>query len=260
MLVPIKRGIFKMITNDNIIEMNSKLNGGYAFGLYRFNIYKSGKPEIDRLFRFKDLDNSKNNNILRKNFYTSIDLKMADTLGLKKELIIDNNINCVLYPRSHCLTGFEIFNKFIEVLKPLKEQGIDGAKLLLNILSGSLSEKNIKKIYVDEEADDYIDLDELNLEIYDFMLTLKNKSVYKCISKDNFYVSKFARFKCFMLAYARQVMLNIILPNNHLVKKVYIDSIITTEPLEYTNEWGKLKLEYTNKNIKIVNNRKEIFL
>ena len=182
-----------MITNDNIIEMNSKLNGGYAFGLYRFNIYKSGKPEIDRLFRFKDLDNSKNNNILRKNFYTSIDLKMADTLGLKKELIIDNNINCVLYPRSHCLTGFEIFNKFVEVLKPLKESGVDGAKLLLNILSGSLSEKNIKKIYVDEEADDYIDLDELNLEIYDFMLTLKNKSVYKCISKDNFYVSKFAR-------------------------------------------------------------------
>jgi hypothetical protein len=63
-----------------------------------------------------------------------------------------------------------------------------------------------------------------------------------------------------MLAYARQVMFNIIYPNNHLVKKVYIDSIITTEPLEYTNEWGKLKLEYTNKNIKIVNNRKEIFL
>ena len=259
-LVPIKRGIFKMITNDNIIEMNSKLNGGYAFGLYRFNIYKSGKPEIDRLFRFKDLDNSKNNNILRKNFYTSIDLKMADTLGLKKELIIDNNINCVLYPRSHCLTGFEIFNKFIEVLKPLKEQGVDGAKLLLNILSGSLSEKNIKKIYVDEEADDYIDLDELNLEIYDFMLTLKNKSVYKCISKDNFYVSKFARFKPFMLAYARQVMFNIIYPNNHLVKKLYIDSIITTEPLEYKIGWGLLKLEYTNKNIKIVNNRKEIFL
>jgi hypothetical protein len=63
-----------------------------------------------------------------------------------------------------------------------------------------------------------------------------------------------------MLAYARQVMFNIIYPVNHLVKKVYIDSIITTEPLEYQNEWGKLKLEYTNKMIKIVNNRKEQFL
>jgi hypothetical protein len=45
-------------------------------------------------------------------------------------------------------------------------------------------------------------------------------------------------------------MLKIILPVNHLVKKVYIDSIISTEPLEYFNEWGKLKLEYSNKNIK----------
>jgi hypothetical protein len=55
-------------------------------------------------------------------------------------------------------------------------------------------------------------------------------------------------------------MLKIILPINHLVKKVYIDSIVTTQPLEYFIEWGKLKLEYSNKNIKIINNRKEIFL
>ena len=58
---------------------------------------------------------------------------MADMLGLRKELIKDNEINCILYPRSHCLTGFEIFNKFTETLKPLKEQKVEGAKLLLNI-------------------------------------------------------------------------------------------------------------------------------
>ena len=127
-------------------------------------------------------------------------------------------------------------------------------------MSGALSEKNIKKLYVDEDSSDYIDLDELNLVFHDFMLTLKNKSVYKCISKDQFYMSNFARFKPFMLAYARQVMLNIILPVNDLVKKVYIDSIITTEPLEYKVGWGLLKCEYSNKNIKIVNNRKEQFL
>ena len=90
------------------------------------------------------MDNFNNNDILEKQFYTSIDLKMADMLDLKKKLIIDNDINCVLYPRSHCLTGFEIFNKFTETLKPLKESKVEGAKLLLNILSGALSEKNIK--------------------------------------------------------------------------------------------------------------------
>ena len=69
-----------------------------------------------------------------------------------------------MYPRSHCLTGFEIFNKFTETLKPLKEQKVEGAKLLLNILSGALSEKNIKIFYVDEKNSNFIDLDELNFK------------------------------------------------------------------------------------------------
>ena len=182
-------------------------------------------------------------------------------LGLRKELIEDNNINCILYPRSHCLTGFEIFNKFVETLKPLKEQKVEGAKLLLNILSGAISEKSMKKLYVNEEKDDFIDWDELNLKQFKSSITAdKTKSIYKCVSTDRFYCSQFARFKPFLLANARLVMLKIILPVNHLVKKVYIDSIITTEPIEYFNEWGKLKMEYSNKQIKILNNRKEQFL
>ena len=260
-LVPVKRGIFKVISNENIIEMTSKLNGNYAYGLYRFNIYPSGNPKIDRLFRFKPIDNFKNNDILEKHFYTSIDLKMADMLNLKKELIIDNNINCILYPRSHCLTGFEIFNKFTETLKPLKEDKVEGAKLLLNILSGALSEKNIKTFYIDDKKDNFIDLDDLNLKLLKSSMSIdKTTSIYKCVSSDRFYCSQFARFKPFLLANARLVMLKIILPVNDKVKKVYIDSIITTEPLEYFNEWGKLKVEYSNKQIKIVNNRKELIL
>jgi hypothetical protein len=257
-LVPIKKGIYKILTNDNINEMNTKLNGNYAYGLYRYNIYPSGDPSIDRLFRFKPINNLVEKDILKKKFYTSLDLRMADMLGLKKELVIDGNFNCVLYPRSHCLSGFEIFNKFVEVLKPLKEQGVEGSKLLLNILSGAISEKNIKTFYVNDEYDDYINLDELNLKkIKSSMSFDKKTSIYKCLNKDMPYLSQFARFKPFMLAQARYKMLNIILPVNHLVKKVYIDSIITTEALEYKDGWGELKNEYSNKNIVIVNNRKE---
>ena len=163
-------------------------------------------------------------------------------------MIFDNNINCVLYPRSHCLTGFEIFNKFVELLKPLKEQKVEGAKLLLNILSGAISEKQIKKFYVDEIKDNFIDLDELNLKLLKSSMSIdKNKSIYKCVSTDRFYCSQFARFKPFMLAQARLVMLKIILPINDKVVKCYIDSVITTEPLEYKEGWGELKLEYANK-------------
>ena len=83
-LVPIKRGIFKVYNNNDIIQMTTKLNGSYAYGLYRFNIYPSGNKQIDRLFRFKPIDNFGNDDILEKQFYTSIDLKMADMLNLKK--------------------------------------------------------------------------------------------------------------------------------------------------------------------------------
>jgi hypothetical protein len=147
------------------------------------------------------------------------------------------------------------------VLKPLKEQGVEGSKLLLNILSGALSEKNITKLYVNEEKDNYINLDDLNFKKISSSMSIdKIHSIHKCLNKDMPYLCQFARFKPFLLAQARYKMLNIILPVNHLVKKVYIDSIITTEPLEYTNNWGELKLEYSNKNILIKNNRKELIL
>ncbi len=71
----------------------------------------------------------------------------------------------------------------------------------------------------------------------------RKKSIYKCVNSDQFYCSQFARFKPFLLANARLVMLKIIHPVIDKVKKVYIDSIITTEPLEYTNNWGELKMD-----------------
>ena len=119
----------------------------------------------------------------------------------------------------------------------------------------------MKKLYANEETDNFIDLDELNLKLLKSSVSIdRTKSIYSCVSSECYYYSQFARLKPFMLAHARLTMLKIILPVNDKVKKVYIDSIISTEPLEYFNEFGKLKLEYSNKNIRIVNNRKEIIL
>ena len=50
------------------MEMTTKLNGNYAYGLYRFNIFKSGDSKIDRLFRFKPIDVFNHDNILQKVF------------------------------------------------------------------------------------------------------------------------------------------------------------------------------------------------
>ncbi len=69
----------------------------------------------------------------------------------------------------------------------------------------------------------------------------KTTSIYKCVSSDRFYCSQFAHFKPFMLAQARLIMLKIILPINDKIKKVYKDSIVSTEPLEYKDGGGNLK-------------------
>lgn len=260
-LVPIQRGEYKTLSNNDIIEMNQKLKGGYAYGHYKYIIHKSDNPLIDRLFRFNTktvrlYDDEETNST---DFYTSIDLVMADMLGLKKELIETPN-NALLYPRKKCLTGFQVFNQFVEKLKPLKENKIEGAKLTMNIMSGSIGEINGTKLYIKDDSSDFYDLDQMNLRILTQSHTVDRKTqILKCVNKDYYYRSQLARFKPFLLANARMMMLKLVLPVNHLVKKVYIDSIISTEALNYSNEFGKIKFEY-EKNIKIVSNRKEIFL
>jgi hypothetical protein len=71
-MIPIKRGIFRNITNDELQEMKTRLKGNYAFGNYKMEILKNYYQKINRLFRF-NLNNQ----------YTTIDLRNADFLGLE---------------------------------------------------------------------------------------------------------------------------------------------------------------------------------
>ena len=51
-MIPIKRGIFRNITNEELQEMKTQLKGNYAFGIYKMEIFKSEDDKINRLFRF----------------------------------------------------------------------------------------------------------------------------------------------------------------------------------------------------------------
>ena len=85
--------------------MKIKLNGSYAFGIYKMEILKSEDEKINRLFRFN-----------KTNEYTTIDLRNADYLGLKMNLLNDTKWNFLSYPRSHCLTGKDVFSKYIDIV------------------------------------------------------------------------------------------------------------------------------------------------
>ena len=39
-MIPIKKGIFRNITNDEFQEMKTQLKGNYAFGIYKMEILK----------------------------------------------------------------------------------------------------------------------------------------------------------------------------------------------------------------------------
>lgn len=249
-LIPVKRGIFKQMTQEEFNEMKSKLNGNYAYGIYKMEILPSEDDKINRLFRFSET-----------NEYTSVDLRNADYLGLEMKLVINEEWNVLLYPRSCCLTGEEVFGKYINKVFKHKDNGVQGAKLLLNILSGAIGELNKKKVVVDEEDEtqEDIDLDEMGLSPLTITHSRDRRySIYKCVYTERFFKSNFARFKPFLWAHARFMMSKLIKPINDIVVKCITDGIITTEKLEYFNELGKLKYEGYCPNVIIKNNASPI--
>jgi hypothetical protein len=232
-LVPLKRGEFKILTKEEFNNLKF-----FPHGIFRCIITPSDNYKINRLFRF---------NVYNK--YTTHDLNCAKELGLKIELIEDSTVNCLLYPSGKsCIKSVNVFKPYCEYLYPLKEKGIKGAKLLLNILSGCIGELNKKTIYVDELADEPIEIDE-NLKIISQKPSVhnENETIVKVIDPDNYFKSKFARFKPFMLAKARQLHALDILPNIDYVVKCHTDSIISTidlsDKLDIGNKIGQYNYE-----------------
>ena len=245
-MIPVKEGIFKHFTTEEFKALKY-----YPTGIYHVKINKSDCDNINRLFRL---------NIYNK--YTNISLNHAKSLGLSFELVHDEYNNALLYPRSHCLTGAEVFKQYVDYLFPIKENAnIKGAKLLLNMISGVIGETNEKRITVNEndEAPDYdIDANSTILNIlpskYDENITL-----YSIVNNDSFYKSQFARVKPFLWAKSRAIISDYIQPFNEKVVKCNTDSIIATEPLTIKtgNKLGDLVYEGHYEHVKIINNAKE---
>lgn len=112
MRFPIKQGEIKYI-------LTSELPEHFQYGIYRCMIQKI----TTRLFRYN-----------KNNYYTHFDLERAKELGLKIEMIEDGENNFLHYDRCKLILGRQLFGKFIDKLYPLKEQGIDGAKDIMNCL------------------------------------------------------------------------------------------------------------------------------
>jgi hypothetical protein len=80
-----------------------------------------------------------------ENYYTQADILMAIDYGFKIKLIQDGQPNFLYYSTECLMSGSTLFKKYVETLYALKLNKVRGAKLLLNILWGALTEKKIFK-------------------------------------------------------------------------------------------------------------------
>jgi hypothetical protein len=224
---PVKRGEFKLIENfSEFVE----------FGIYRCIIHKSEDNNLNKLFRFNS-----------DNYYSSIDITNAKELNLQIELIQDDKPNCLYYSRDKLITFGEAFNNYVNLLFPLKENKIKMAKDILNILWGSLCEKDKIKKFITTKFS--VDDDEDILELYP---TKDDGHIIKTIKRNSIYKTSFSRLCPFLTSQARRHMTKILLPYKDEVQRVQTDGFLITKPI-HTNinvKIGELKYEgYTENGI-----------
>lgn len=223
---PIKRGEFQILNNFGEF---------FQYGIYRCKITKSEDENINKLFRFNDT-----------NYYTSISLDQAKTLGLHIELIQDDKPNFLYYSRDKLITFNEVFKPFVDFMFDLKEKNVEKSKFILNILWGALCEVDKKKYFCEKEI--IINDDE---EIFE-MRPYKNNEDIDIISTNKInkrYKTNYARLCPFIVSQGRKHMSNIMYPIKENIKRIQTDGFLTTEKLHENKEvkLGELKYEgYTN--------------
>ena len=238
--LPMKKGEFKNLTIEEFNNIKY-----FQIGIYRTIINKSNDSNTNKLFRFN-----------KNNYYTHIDLENARKLKLNIEIIIDDDYNFLYYSRDKCITYNEIFQKFVDLLYPLKYVS-PLIKQTLNILWGSLIELNTKKHYVGN--DNYkISNDD---DIISINPSYNNKLLIKTIKNTQIYKTNYARLSPFILAKGRYIMSELLYEYRDSIKYIRTDGFLSTEPLnnlKLGENIGELRYEGYYNNVEIINLNKII--
>jgi hypothetical protein len=192
-------------------------------GIYRCKI--TGRS---RLFRFN-----------KDNYYTSIDLNRARDLGLHIDLIIDDQPNFLYYSRDKCLTGSEIFSEYVNYLFPLKDQKVNGVKFILNILWGSLCQKDENK-YIHKHNDSYDIPDDVKVTFRPYN---DDNTIISTIKYSKYYKYGWARIMPFLIAKGRSVISKIMEPFDDIIIRCHTDGIMFKEEpkgIKYGSDIGDL--------------------
>lgn len=241
LLTPLERGEFIRLSQDEFNNMQF-----YKYGVYRCIINKSDDINVNKLFRF-------NNN----NHYTHISLTHARKLGLKIELIIDDEPNFLYYSRDKLITCHELFGKYIDFMFDLKQKKLPRSKMILNILWGALCQKNTVSKCIDNDSTEIIDLpDDIDFDNIKPLDDKKTKTIIDYVNRQTYYKSNFARLAPFLLSKGRLMISDILQPHKEHIKRIHTDGFISSSNLDIKTgqKLGELKYEGHCPNVKIVNN------
>ena len=230
---PIAEGEFKTVK-----EFDKSL-----FGIYRCKIFED---ETKKFFTFNP-----------KNYYTHSDIIVAQEYGLKISIIQDGKPNFLYYSKDKLISGQYLFKKYVEKLYELKQNKVKGAKDILNILWGALTEKKIYKPTIKLEDD--IDLSGVDIHY----LHTEGMKMKTHITKhnDSQFRTNYGRIKPFILSFSRSQMFFSFRKWEPLIKRMHTDSLYMTEipkdMLPYSDKLGQLKHEYSGP-IKIISLNKTL--
>ncbi len=235
-LFPVKCGTIKKVKKMSDVEID-----GLCF--WRCEINESDDPKINKQFRFNN-----------ENCYTNIDIKHAKRLKLEIELLLDVKWNVIIYKRSDCVTGKELFGDYIDYLFPLKQKGVPRTKKIMNCIWGKLFEKNRIKLTIDRNNPEITEIYE-DKEVLSLVPFGEDKLVIEFCLKDQIYKYSYARIGPFILSYGRYVIFKKIRKHIDHIRFLHTDGIIsdTKLNLDYGNDIGDWRYEGFCKNCDIKN-------
>lgn len=244
MSFPIKEGIYKTLTTE---DLYSKC---VNYGIYRCIVEKTTDKNKQKMFRYNKF-----------NYYTHYDVKRAQKMNLKVEMVMDGQVNHLFYDASSRECHYRIFGEYVKLLFGLKQKGIDGAKDLLNTLWGSLCQKNILRIDTKQSSNNNPEIFEDSTIDRIIPINVDGSKHEILYTKNNtVYDTNWARIAPFMLARGRHQIIDIIENDIENVVRIHSDGWLTKTKLPgpFGKGLGDVKYEGYCSDVNVVHCNKVI--
>jgi len=173
-----------------------------------------------------------------KHYYTSIDVIYAQKLGLKVKIIADGDTNLIEYPANKRIQASVLFRKYVDLLYPLKQQGLALAKSLLCCLWGVLCEgfKNREYILNLDKENEVIKLKDNEVIVGVKALKDKDGEAYmwrvETGRPDKVFKTDYARMKGFITAQGRKCIGEVMFEHSDHIVRVHTDGFISDKKLD----------------------------